>query len=348
MDPIVTSGLINAGASALSTIAGSIINSGSGASNGTGTILRWQREHTEQLMDYENAINIENRDNDRAYNSPAAQVERLRAAGLNPVGRNLDGTASSTPSVSPAGSGDAAGAANAALQQKMFGLQMVQGLANVAKTFAETKNIEKDTEVKSETAEGLKVDNHYKGQVYEMNLKGSAVDIKVKLEQKRLYRKQQSAIDKQNELIGQQINESVQSVKESIQRIKESEGRVEYQEILNKLTPAKILSEIKSNNARANVDLQQVEQMRQMLPFMLGSAAVQFENQQKEGQLLTKSIELEGKKIQISQDEHDRFLIEFPQETGSKTYFSVMQHIGWFTGAIGNLLGGTFGVTKKM
>lgn len=42
------------------------------------------KKNQKQLMDYQNAANVQNWQRENSYNSPAAQMQRLKAAGLNP------------------------------------------------------------------------------------------------------------------------------------------------------------------------------------------------------------------------------------------------------------------------
>lgn len=59
-------------------------------------------KYSKKLMDYQNEINVANWNMQNEYNSPAAQMQRYQAAGLNPnliYGQGNNGNATSTPTV---------------------------------------------------------------------------------------------------------------------------------------------------------------------------------------------------------------------------------------------------------
>lgn len=117
---------------------------------------------SKKLMDYQNKLNIQNWKMANEYNSPKAQMERYKAAGLNPnlvygsLGQTAAGNLSSPSSsgVNPRTQlgGSAASFMLAAAQAKNMQLQNFnieeqnnQIRANIAKTNAETRNIEENT-----------------------------------------------------------------------------------------------------------------------------------------------------------------------------------------------------------
>lgn len=94
MEPVVTSAIIGAGASALaggtSAVAQSSLNKKTREFNREEA--EKQRQWNEAMAEKQNAWNYEMWLKQNEYNSPEAQVERLRAAGLNPLYYGLDGT----------------------------------------------------------------------------------------------------------------------------------------------------------------------------------------------------------------------------------------------------------------
>ena len=100
---------------------GPIIASGISAAAGLGTTAaqanlnkknrQWQeeqaaiqREYSTEMMNSQNAWNMEMWQKENEYNSPAAQVQRLREAGLNPLFYGLDGSsANALESAQPLG-----------------------------------------------------------------------------------------------------------------------------------------------------------------------------------------------------------------------------------------------------
>lgn len=137
--------------------AGAALDLASGLFN-TGT----QFATSKKLMDYQNQINIQNWKMANEYNSPKAQMERYKAAGLNPnlVYGSLGQTAAGNLS-SPSSSGvnprtqlggsaasfmlAAAQAKNMQLQNKNIEAQNKQIEANTRKTEAETTSITENT-----------------------------------------------------------------------------------------------------------------------------------------------------------------------------------------------------------
>lgn len=137
--------------------AGAALDLASGLFN-TGT----QFATSKKLMDYQNKLNIQNWKMANEYNSPQAQMERYKAAGLNPnlvygsLGQTAAGNLSSPSSsgVNPrtqlGGSASsfmiaAAQAKNMQLQNSNIEEQNNQIRANIAKTNAETQSIIENT-----------------------------------------------------------------------------------------------------------------------------------------------------------------------------------------------------------
>ncbi|QRV61945.1 DNA pilot protein [Microvirus sp.] len=137
--------------------AGAALDLASGLFN-TGT----QFVTSKKLMDYQNQLNIQNWKMANEYNSPKAQMERYKAAGLNPnlvygsLGQTAAGNLSSpssngiNPRTQLGGSAAsfliaAAQAKNMKLQNSNIEEQNNQIRANIAKTNAETRNIEENT-----------------------------------------------------------------------------------------------------------------------------------------------------------------------------------------------------------
>lgn len=137
--------------------AGAALDLASGLFN-TGT----QYATSKKLMDYQNKLNIQNWHMANEYNSPKAQMERYKAAGLNPnlvygsLGQSAAGNLSSpsssgiNPRTNFSGSVSsfmiaAAQAKNLQLQNKNIEAQNKQIEANIRKTDAETTSITENT-----------------------------------------------------------------------------------------------------------------------------------------------------------------------------------------------------------
>lgn len=90
-----TAALLSAGISAAGSAGGVAFNAASS---------KKQREWSEKMQNQQNAWNLEMWNKANEYNSPSAQVERLRDAGLNPLYYGLDGSsANALESAQPLG-----------------------------------------------------------------------------------------------------------------------------------------------------------------------------------------------------------------------------------------------------
>lgn len=130
----------------------------------------WQEQqaHNIDMFNMENQANIDMWNMQNEYNDPSAQVERLRAAGLNPsmmMGNNPSGTASSSPATASAKPADApsmqAPPPQAFTPPGLQGLQQgLQAMLGLQQSFAQSKLLPLQKE-------GLKLDNYNKTSAYE-------------------------------------------------------------------------------------------------------------------------------------------------------------------------------------
>lgn len=238
-----------------------------------------QNNYSKDLMGYQDMLNNFNTIREREYSTPLNQVERLRAAGLNPVGRNLDGTSASTPAVgiasSPNSSEAYAAVKNAKMQEKQYGLQLMNLAAQTAKTIAETKNIQENTKKTGAETEGLQIDNKYKAGKYELELKLGDWQIKGAIDAHNISVKQQKLIDTQTANIAKQTESLEQQVKESVARVGKINSEKEFQDLVNKFYPAKTRAEIAEMASRQHVNEATAKQMETMLPYMVTKACIE-------------------------------------------------------------------------
>lgn len=201
--------LINAGASIVSSLIGS---------HSAIQSVREANAANRELAEQANKWNIEQWERENAYNSPAAQMERYQAAGLNP---NLIYGQSNTASNIPA--------AQRAEMQAAPGVDL--GLDNAARDFIQTKmaqdmqselfkNYQVDRNLKETQIEalraaaavnvakeaGLKLDNTKKGRLLETSVQAAQEALEQSRLRTRLYG-QQTVL---NDLKGQQLNQSMQ------------------------------------------------------------------------------------------------------------------------------------------
>lgn len=279
MDPVTGAALITAG----STIGSSIINHIWGDDGidmeDAGHLMQMQELSTQNIMGYQDMLNNFNTIREREYNTPLNQVERLRAAGLNPVGRNLDGSGASTPAVGLGASGDAAAsysaAANAKMQRKQFSLELMNLAAQTAKTVAETKNIQEDTRQKGVVTEGLQIDNKYKAGNYELDVQIKGWTIKGQIDAHNMSVKQQKQVDESTKQIAKQTESLDQQIKESMTRVGKIESETEFQKLVNKFYPAETRAKIRQMASQSKVNEETAKQMETLLPYMVSKYAIE-------------------------------------------------------------------------
>lgn len=113
------------------------------------------RQYNLQLAEKQNQWNVEQWNRENAYNSPSAQMQRLKEAGLNPdmmMGGGISNTSTSSPQMTSGASAspmdwsslaNKRSAADTALQT----LEIAQARANVRKTEAEVENLGNQNDV---------------------------------------------------------------------------------------------------------------------------------------------------------------------------------------------------------
>lgn len=151
MDPITGSALIGAGASLIGNLFGSKNQSDANKTNLK--IAQMNNEFNERMMQKQMDYNMDMWNRQNAYNTPSAQVQRLRNAGLNPslmMGQGQTGTAASAGGVTPASANhaevrpyipDFSGIGEAAQQYAALELQKSRVQSENALTDAQTRNM---------------------------------------------------------------------------------------------------------------------------------------------------------------------------------------------------------------
>lgn len=216
MEPVVTSALIGAGASALaggtSAVAQSSLNKKTREFNREEA--EKQRAWNEAMADKQNAWNFEMWMKQNEYNSPTAQVERLRDAGLNPLYYGLDGSSAGQLSAAQPLGYERAKMDNQPNPFEGLGKSAVEG----AGLFMQGKLAEKELELKNtqidklkEDTAGVKLDNQWKDNTLQARSDAESL-------RNDLTRKQIDQVDSQ-------IKKNEQDVKESIERTKNEEEK---------------------------------------------------------------------------------------------------------------------------
>lgn len=302
MDPIIGGALIAGGASLLGTI-GDLFSGYSNANmvyKQNRNLQQWQQEYTKQNMstqfDYnkyfqerqyqqqQESVNAANE-----YNTPANQMARLQAAGINPftAWSNGQGSSGTQPSV-PSGSSGSVGLGSVGLPSAIspnFQLsQSFSSFANAFKALAEAKKTGMDTslleetfddmvkKIKSETiqSEALAVIQQIEASV-KSEKEGAIIQNLLKDLDKK-----QSEIDlntlkgltekEQADYIAKQKDKSDQEIKEIISRtnLNEQQAALVYKfaELRQQAEIDEIRSRIKLNNASASNQLTQAEDTR--------------------------------------------------------------------------------------
>lgn len=279
MDPVTGAALITAGANVGSSIINHLWGDDGLDMEDAGHLMDMQEKSTQNIMGYQDMLNNFNTIRERNYNTPLNQVERLRAAGLNPVGRNLDGTGASTPAVGLGSSGDAAGsysaAANAKMQRKQFSLELMNIAAQTAKTIAETKNIQEDTRQKGVVTEGLQIDNKYKEGNYVLDAKIKNWTITGQIDAHNMSIKEQRKVDAMTENIAKNTESLNQQIEESMARVGKIESETEFQKLVNKFYPAETRAKIRQMASQSKVNEATAKQMEDLLPYMITKYSIE-------------------------------------------------------------------------
>lgn len=150
-----------------------------------------QRDWNEQMQDKANAWSLDMWNKTNEYNSPTAQVERLREAGLNPLYYGLDGS-----SANAIQSAQALGYDRASVAGMTNPLQAgIEGALSAA-------SLKKDIELKNaqidklgEEASGTKLDNEFKERTMSARVEGEKLANDMSKEQIENVKKQREQIE---------------------------------------------------------------------------------------------------------------------------------------------------------
>ena len=206
------------------------IFSGIGANKRQKRAIQAQKEENERAREwshneavYQNQVARENVENERAYNSPSAVMQRLKDAGLNPdlmygngASGLVDGNVAQSAganSVPPANVGDIIAGTPTMAESLMTG-------AAYAKTIAETQNIKADTVKKEGEVQSLDIDNFIKSATKSDVIKLTNLDVQLTKSQAEYTDAQKSKIISEINQINENIGLIQANVSESLAKVR--------------------------------------------------------------------------------------------------------------------------------
>lgn len=190
-----------------------------------------QRLWSEKMYNEQNAWNYEMWLKQNEYNSPAAQVERLREAGLNPLYYGLDGSSA----------GDISAAQPLGYERAQVGNQVnpISGFEDIAMKVAQIANIQADTAKKNN--ENLTETQRREKLIAEIDV--TKQDLKNKLAEEGLTEAKRKEIEKGLEW-ADRLNEAILAEKEAKAKLDNSQQK-RIEELLDgeKLIQSKTLED---------------------------------------------------------------------------------------------------------
>lgn len=314
-----------------------------------------QFDYNKQLQDYVFAQNLEQWNRENQYNSPAAQMARFNAAGLNAnlmYGNMSAGATSPEMSVGDVGTGSAPSAPNADVpfvgfdyiaaqnalsQSKLIDAQVNKtnaetlGVisdnalksgtlsANIDKAFADLANTVADTDLKTAETTGQEIQNTVDENIAPTKIKQAEANLENT-------KKQGLNLDKTNELLDAQVtNMKLDSRLKSIEyKIKEYEKKIASVAAENAETKARLENELTAaktafaNNQAAYVAKQIASYDAELTAKLALSAAERI------NRLSFSDLAVSRKSYQDFQNKMNEILLDPTKETDAKTYFSAL------------------------
>lgn len=314
-----------------------------------------QFDYNKQLQDYVYSQNLEQWKRENEYNSPAAQMARFGAAGLN---ANLmysqmgSGATSPEMSIGDVGTGaaptapnadapfvgfDYIAAQNALSQSKLIDAQVNKtnaetlGVisdnalksgtlsANIDKAFAELANTVADTDLKTAETTGQEIQNTVDENIAPTKIAQAEADLENT-------KKQGLNLDKTNKLLDEQINNlKLDSRLKSIEyKIKEYEKKIASVGAENAETKARLENELTAAktafaNNQASYVAKQIASYDAELTAKLALSAAERINR-----LSFSDLAVSRKNYQDFQNRMNEILLDPTKETDAKTYFSAL------------------------
>lgn len=216
------------------------------------------QSQSKSLMRYQQRLNQESINIQNRYNSPVAQMERLRAAGLNPnlvYGNGVDGNTSSaasvgTPSRNPQADFGFADAVNNVFRERQ--LQNETNLANANKS-----RILADSLLSQARYLDVMQDVARKDATFGTYVAKAAADLEYT---RQAYAESQQRVRESNQRITESV-QRVENMKETINQIRANVGLLEARTKTEGLRPSEIRSHINLMNQQATTTKKQRDVM---------------------------------------------------------------------------------------
>ena len=280
---------------------------------------RLNRYYNQMLARQQNQWNLEQWNRENAYNSPLAQMYRLRQAGLNPDLMYGQGNAAGSPEMT-SGAPSEPQDMSAMLSKRSFGQTMQQILdreqqrrmneaqieaikANTNKTNAETTGINLDNFVKNGTKEymiqiaGVNVTNAQKsGQLTDAQRQAVYQGIE---ESKQKIDESKATVDQIRAIISKLDFDKQQDVKRLI--LEELKNNAEISELYSRVNLNN--SQTKLNNSQTKLNENELDELIATFTFRL--VGLTLDNQEKRGRIAVLSQEAEKIYTEIQRNNFD-------------------------------------------
>ena len=283
---------------------------------------RLNRYYNQMLARQQNQWNLEQWNRENAYNSPLAQMYRLRQAGLNPdlmYGQGTTGNSAGSPEMT-SGAPSEPQDMSAMLSKRSFGQTMQQILdreqqrrmneaqieaikANTNKTNAETTGINLDNFVKNGTKEymiqiaGVNVTNAQKsGQLTDAQRQAVYQGIE---ESKQKIDESKATVDQIRAIISKLDFDKQQDVKRLI--LEELKNNAEISELYSRVNLNN--SQTKLNNSQTKLNENELDELIDTFTFRL--VGLTLDNQEKRGRIAVLSQEAEKIYTEIQRNNFD-------------------------------------------
>lgn len=242
------------------------------------------RHYNSALAAKQNQWNIEQWRRENAYNTPAAQMARMKAAGLNPdLAYGQQNLAAASPEMT-------AGAESPIQDMSVLGQKSTIG--DIASQFAQSrlasaqaKLAESQASKVDKEAQGIDISNNWLPTLLSGQASVNKATVKEKLSSSNLS-------DKQIELVSEQVVQMKQAVEESKVRISDIQSQISdrtFQQAMSRLRydldRTKISAEVRKLLASADLDRSTIDRISLLLPYDITTAAAASDKTQAEAAL---------------------------------------------------------------
>lgn len=281
--PLIAAGLISTAGS----IAGNLVSK-KGSENNTEASIKYQKEEAERMRQYnermakqQNQWNIEQWNRENAYNTPAAQMARYKEAGLNPdLMYGQQNLAAASPEMQASDYGPPVDYSNIA-KLPTFGKAISDAMSAYYQAKQAEANIElteSATDKNLAEAEGTSLQNKWIDKLNGNTLDLGNATIDNLVSSTGLNEEQKKKLGAEIDA----IHTSIDKMRQEIAKLGAEIGDIEFSqamrriefELKKKLTDATI----KKMAAETSLTYQQLESLRQQLPYIIGQMAASTDN----------------------------------------------------------------------